>query len=58
MTKYIVRENVTLIRYVEAENEQDAIDSAKTRGVGDFDEVDSGPGALNHMWAEVDSDAR
>lgn len=40
MPRYIVRETVTLIRYIEAESESEAIAKVREMGVGDFEEVD------------------
>ncbi|WP_287228473.1 hypothetical protein [Mesorhizobium sp.] len=54
MTSYAVREDVTLIFYVEANSKEEAIAKMKERGVRDFDEVDCSPRGLNKVEVEED----
>lgn len=56
MARYVVRETLTLIRYIEAENEADALSTVNDMGAGDFDEVDCSPRGANKIEIELDTD--
>lgn len=55
MPEYIVRETLTTLRYVEAESEEKAIEIAKERDCGDFDEID--PAVAQVFSAKLGLDA-
>ena len=55
MPEFIVRETLTTLRRVEADNETAAIEIAKNRGCSDFDEVD--PQIEPTFSAKLDPDA-
>ena len=54
MKQYAVREDLTLIFYVEADTKEEAIKKAKERGVRDFDEVDCSSRGVSKIDAEED----
>ena len=47
MAEYVVREVVTLVWFVEADNEADALWRASERGARGFDEIDCGANAVS-----------
>lgn len=54
MTNYCVREDITLLYFVEADSKEAAIKKAKERSVREFDEVDSSPLGISRIEAELD----
>lgn len=56
MPHYIVREAFTVMYFVEAESETEALDKAKSTGPRDFDEIDQNAPFLP-MTAEIDPEA-
>lgn len=57
MTRYVVREDVTLLYFVEAESPAEAIEKAKENSPREFDEIDTSPRGANRIEAEIDTNA-
>jgi uncharacterized protein YkuJ len=53
--RYIVRETVTLVRYIDAKSEADALAQVKDMSAADFDEIDCS--VPENITIKLDSDA-
>lgn len=55
MARYVVRETLTVVFYVDADSPAEAIEKAKERAPLDADEIDTSPRGANKFEAEEDS---